>query len=277
MFQSFKWTQVGEDRIALLKLYEPLQPYLLLELTEAVSADTFIDVGANIGAYSVLMSSLKCINSIHAFEPSPRTSDELAANLALNEYSHKVQIHKTALSDTERTAKFGIVSNYSGANSIVDTSIHATDKFAAEVLVECAPLDSMLTYRARTISLKIDVEGHEKAVLAGGRKLLTENRGIMQIENYSPDDQGLSEILSGYGYRPIFHVGPDHYFANLAHELSDRNIIRIFEKAAEHLIKANFEPVIRRNPTLKLPGGITVEISGALAGVARRLKKALTR
>jgi FkbM family methyltransferase len=273
MFQGFKWTKAAEDRIAILKMYEPLQPYLLLELTELLNADTFIDVGANIGAYTILMSSLDRITSIHAFEPSPRTSDELAANVALNEHSRKVTLYKTALSDSKRDIRFGIVADYSGANSIVDTSIHGKEKFSAEVIVDCLPLDSILTFRERTISLKIDVEGHEKAVLTGARKLLIGNRGIMQIENYNPASSDLDEILNSYGYRYVFRIGPDYYWTNM--ELDDKDIVRIFEKASDRLIKSNFERPMHASARLRLPGGITVEVSRTVANVARKLKSSL--
>jgi FkbM family methyltransferase len=275
MFQAFKWTEIAEDRLAILKLYEPLQPYFLLELTGLANADTFIDVGANIGAYSVLMTSLGCIRKIHAFEPSHLTFEELAANVEINACSQRIEIHKLALSETEKNVKFGIVKPYSGANSVIDTSIHARDDFESEVTVKCAPLDSTLNYRDRTISLKIDVEGHEKAVLIGARNLLTKNRGLMQIEKYNFDDSDLLRVLSSYDYKPVCHIGPDHYFTNIA--FSDKQIVDVFEKAAERLIKSNFSPAARRDARLTLPGGITVEVSGALGKFARKFKRTLMR
>jgi FkbM family methyltransferase len=275
MFQAFKWTEVAEERIAILKLYEPLQPYFLLELTELAKADTFIDVGANIGAYSVLMTSLGCIQKIHAFEPSHLTFEELAANVDLNACSQKIEIHKLALSETEKTVRFGIVKAYSGANSVIDTSIHAKDDFESEVTVNCAPLDSILNYRDRTISLKIDVEGHEKAVLIGARNLLTKNSGLMQIEKYKLENSDLLEVLSSYDYKPVCHIGPDHYFTNIA--ISDKQIVHVFEKATERLIRGNFAPAARRDARLTLPGGITVEVSGTLGKVARKFKRTLMR
>jgi FkbM family methyltransferase len=275
MFQAFKWTEVAEDRLAILKLYEPLQPYFLLELTELANADTFIDVGANIGAYSVMMTSLRCIRKIHAFEPSQPTVDELAAIVDINACSRKIEIHKIALSDTEKTARFGIVKPYSGANSVIDTSIHRRDDFEREVTVKCAPLDSILNYRDRTIALKIDVEGHERAVLIGARNILTGNRGLLQIEKYNLEDTDLLRILGSYDYKAVCHIGPDHYFTNI--DFSDKQIVHVFEKAAERLIKSNFAPAARRDARLTLPGGITVEVSGALGKIARKFKRTLTR
>jgi FkbM family methyltransferase len=275
MFQAFKWTEVAEDRLAILKLYEPLQPYFLLELTELANADTFIDVGANIGAYSVLMTSLACIQKIHAFEPSHLTFEELAANIDINACSRKIDIHKLALSDTEKTVRFGIVTPYSGANSVIDTSIHGRDDFSSEISVNCVPLDSILNYRERTISLKIDVEGHEKAALIGARNLLTQNRGLLQIEKYNFEDTDLLRVLSSYDYKPVCHIGPDHYFTNI--DFSDKQIVHVFEKAAERLIKSNFSSASRRNARLTLPGGITVEVSGTLGKVARKFKRTLMR
>jgi len=50
MFSSFTWTKTGKQRIAILEKYEPLQPFLFSELSKLIEAETFIDIGANIGA-----------------------------------------------------------------------------------------------------------------------------------------------------------------------------------------------------------------------------------
>ena len=96
MYQRFKWTAIGRDRIAIQKRYEPIQPYILLGLARTVEADTFIDIGANIGVYSIFMSSLECVREVHSFEPSPQTFDELTNNITLNAIS-KRKTYKNAL------------------------------------------------------------------------------------------------------------------------------------------------------------------------------------
>jgi FkbM family methyltransferase len=277
MYQNFKWTVVAEDRIAILKQYEPLQPYLLIELAKIIEAEVFLDIGANIGAYSVLMSSLDSVEKIYAFEPSPKTYEELKANVALNDENNKITISSTALSDGEKSVPFGVVSDYSGANGIVGSSIHNEKKFAEQITVESKTLDSIVDYRDRLICLKIDVEGHEAAVLSGARELLTGNRGVIQIENYSPHDRSLANLLERYGYNLLFHIGPDQYFSNMA--LTEHKIIAAFENACGHLIASNFAPAIRHDSParINLFSGVSIEMSGRAARAARTAKRILMR
>ena len=66
MYHRFKWTQVSNRRNWISREYEPLQPYFILELARAAGSETFVDVGANIGLYSVVMSQL--VNEVIAYE-----------------------------------------------------------------------------------------------------------------------------------------------------------------------------------------------------------------
>ena len=106
MFDTFSWTSVGKERIAILAKYEPLQPYLLAELTKSIGAEIFLDIGANIGAYSVMMASLDCIKRVHAFKPTPLTLGELSANIGLNPNASKITVHPIALSELRKSGNF---------------------------------------------------------------------------------------------------------------------------------------------------------------------------
>ncbi|HMF52546.1 MAG TPA: FkbM family methyltransferase [Candidatus Saccharimonadales bacterium] len=279
MLDSFNWTNVAKERIAILAKYEPLQPYMLMELTKSVGAEIFLDIGANIGAYSVIMASIDCIKAVHAFEPTPLTFSELSANIGLNSNASKVTVHPIALSDSEKVASLGIVSDFSGANSIVGTSIHEVDKFTNQLEVKCLPLDSVLTIQQKTLSIKIDVEGHELQALAGSGGLLTKNRAIIQIENYNPSDPALSDILTRFGYRMLFHVGPDEYFSNIP-SLNETEIIAAFSRASTNMISANFSKDAATNGRpirVQFPLGIAVELSGSTAGLARKARQSLRR
>jgi hypothetical protein len=61
--------------------------------------DCFVDVGANIGVYSLLAASIVGPGGmVHAFEPMKRTFERLVENVAMNALRH-VQCHRLALSD----------------------------------------------------------------------------------------------------------------------------------------------------------------------------------
>jgi len=279
MFERLNWTDVAKERIAILAKYEPLQPFLLMELTKSTGAEVFLDIGANIGVYSIIMASLPSVEVIHAFEPTPTTCDELATNIGLNSNSSKIAVHRTALSDSAKSVTFGIVSEFSGANSIIGTSIHKADQFTDRFEVACLPLDEVLTDQQKTFSIKIDVEGHELQALAGARNLLTKNSAIIQIENYNPDDLSMVNTLTGYGYRLLFNVGPDQYFSNIP-SLTDRDIIAAFSNASSAMISENFanETTGTNRPIrVQAPFGIAVELSGQMMTLARSARQALRR
>jgi FkbM family methyltransferase len=279
MFERLNWTDVAKERVAILAKYEPLQPFLLMELTKSIGAEIFLDIGANIGVYSIIIASLQGIKEVHAFEPTPSTFDELTTNIGLNSNSSKIAVHRTALSDSSKSVTFGIVSEFSGANSIIGTSIHKADQFVSRFEVSCLPLDEVLTDQKKTFSIKIDVEGHELQALAGARNLLTKNSAIIQIENYNPADLSMSNTLANYGYRLLFNVGPDQYFSNIP-SLTDRDIVAAFSKASSAMISEKFSKEtakISRPIRVQAPFGIAVELSGPMMTLARSARRALRR
>jgi FkbM family methyltransferase len=270
MLSRLNWTEAAKERIAILKRYEPIQPYLLYELSKIIAADVFLDIGANIGAYSILMATLPSITEIHAFEPAPDTFGELLANVTQNLNSSKIKSHRVALSDRTDTVSFGLVSGLSGANSIVKTSIHKVNKFSRKLEISTTPLDTLIPLNQRVISIKIDVEGHESQALLGAVQTLSRNKCLIQIENYANTLEGLSKFFLENGYHWIFNAGPDNYFTNI--ELDNASVIEAFSSASSTMIAENFvEPDEDQVSPVRvsLPLGLTVEASGTLA---RRLR-----
>ena len=96
MYNEFQWTPASGERNRILRSLEPLQPYLLMDLACQAGATVFVDVGANIGAYSLFFSKLEGMSSIYAFEPSPLTFTELNRNVALNELGGRIGRDKSA-------------------------------------------------------------------------------------------------------------------------------------------------------------------------------------
>ena len=234
IYQKYQWTKVARRRLNILRQYEPLQPHVFLSLRQLMGADNFVDIGANIGAYSILISPF--VERIHAFEPSPATFRELERNVELNGLAGKVVLHDVALSDSEKTAQFAIVGEYSGANSLTDTSIHTRKKLTNQISVRCAPLDDVLPeLRNARLAFKIDVEGHETPVLIGGKETFTHNSCLIQIENYQQESP-LDATLRSYGYHELLHLGPDYYYSNVPNVFTDRAIVDALQDAAEQLI-----------------------------------------
>jgi FkbM family methyltransferase len=124
--------------------------------------DTFVDVGANVGLFAVLGGRRVGANgTVVAVEPHPRVHAYLRENLALNGLQH-VQAHQVA------------VGAEAGQAFLSDR--HADDQNAlasdGTVAVSVVPLDTLLRDVGPIRLLKIDVEGHELAVLRGASAVL---------------------------------------------------------------------------------------------------------
>lgn len=128
--------------------------------------DVFVDVGANIGYYSVLASRLVgAEGNVVAIEASPAFHDTLLGQLRRNECTN-VRTVNTAVSDRDQVLTFVLASSRNmGANSIVPYDGHAESTFE----IAARPLARILTQDevARARVIKIDVEGAEGSVVCG--------------------------------------------------------------------------------------------------------------
>jgi len=84
MYNNFKWTSRSIARNNLVKLYEPLQPYLLVSFSRRFGIEVMFDVGSNIGTYSLFATSIPSIERIYAFEAEEITYKHLRNNVLLN-------------------------------------------------------------------------------------------------------------------------------------------------------------------------------------------------
>lgn len=282
MYHLFRWTRSSKGRNVLTQHYEPIQPHLLMALAKRLECETFIDVGANIGAYSLLMTSLPNIRKVHAFEPSPETFSQLRQNVALNGLEAKVHIHDKAISDQPKGLRFGIVNPCSGANSIIETSIHAADKFEREVRVEAVRLDDYLPERGQRICMKIDVEGHEREALAGMAGVLASNEIVLQVEDFSDAENELVEQLKPHGLLSLFRVGADRYFTNVHPIPTDREIVEIFEAASSGLVQSKlailqefYGPDGVSPVDIRLSRFLKIQLLGSAATLVRRVRALL--
>jgi FkbM family methyltransferase len=279
MYHAFKWTRRSLYRNDLTRHYEPLQPHLLVALARRFECDTFLDIGANIGVYSLFLSQVTSIKAIHSFEPTPDTFAELQKNLEANGIN--AAPHNKAVSDRPATLKFGIVYQLSGANSVIDTSIH--QRFERQIEVDAVRLDDYLPLRDARLCIKIDVEGHERQVLAGMGDLLMGNRVVLQIEDYGEKESDLPALLAQQGLKPLFRIGPDRYFTNIETAPSDREIVELFESAAKEMVAANLallEASHAQDKGIAVPllgKSLTLQVGGRLGRFGRAAAKKLRR
>lgn len=153
--------------------------------------DLFVDVGANVGSYTVLAASV-CGSDAIAFEPDIETAAHLTANLVANAVESRVDVRTTAVGAESGTVTFS--KDLDTVNHIVDSE----DGQRGTQQVPITTLDLALTGRDPLL-MKIDVEGHEPAVIAGGQNTLSNpSLKAVILESF---DLATSAILLAKGFR----------------------------------------------------------------------------
>jgi len=193
--------------------YEHAQVCALRRIADKVKATRFLDIGANIGVYAVYIGDLPALQRVDASEPAPDTFLLLEQNQAMQK-REGLFVHRIALSDHDGIVEFAIYGDIAGNNAVLETSVHGRAPDRVE-RVDCRRLDQISDTRGETFVCKIDVEGHEVAVIKGGGEFLKGNRGVLQIECFPRQRQQLRALMEEIGYRYVFRAQSDLYFTNL--------------------------------------------------------------
>ena len=171
--------------------------------------DTAIDIGANFGMHTLLMS--RCVSSrgaVMAFEPIPENLRLLRRNISLNALNRIVTIHPTAVSDL--------------CQSELEMAVDTTGLEPSASLKTASSGDKPMT-RVKNTSLdlacsnlnpdggclvKIDVEGAELSVLRSGQEFLRRVRPKLLIEvhtyalpSFGESAENVHAFLEQHGYQ----------------------------------------------------------------------------
>lgn len=199
-------------------LYERSNAAAFLEAIGRHGADLFLDIGANIGMYTVNVARLPGIGEVHAFEPDTRNHAQLHANVFLNGLYDRVRVHRVALSDQGGEREFypsrsaergdeGLMNT--GASSLEYDGAHHAGQ--PTLRVATARLDDYLPLRGRRLAVKIDVEGHELSVLAGMRRTLRDNEAILLVEAVGERGAAVDAAMAECGYAARAAATDPHY------------------------------------------------------------------
>lgn len=170
---------------------------------------TFVDIGANIGYFSLLAGSrVGRTGRVIAFEPNPRLKNKLAEAVATKGWTG-FEIHPIGLSDHEGRLTLHLPPPAVGNENASMVEWDDADDWE-KVEVPVRRLDEVL--KASNVSqvdlLKIDVEGHEKPVFEGLGSMLGDGtiRRIMcefndpALKQAGTSSRELRDFLIGQGF-----------------------------------------------------------------------------
>lgn len=167
--------------------------------------DVALDIGANFGQFTYRLSHLVGDEGeVHAFEPHPAQSDNLTT---AERKRGNVTFHAIALSNSPGSAELA-VPRVSGEPDLAMATLEdrtGGGRDVDHVSVRVETLDGLLADRPRPVDfIKCDVEGHERAVLAGAAELLEADAPTMLIEieqrHQEADIREMFTLLDELGY-----------------------------------------------------------------------------
>ena len=182
-----------------------------------------VEIGANIGYFSVLFSNLVGFGGrVQVFEPNPRTVDILRRNVRMNNIGHVCQVFPVALSDREGTAEFSTFQHNQACSTLSTIPEHLLAEWheqPSSITVPTKRLDDIISADDRPVDfMKIDAEGAELLIWRGGDRFFRQNTHahttiVMEfnppsLAGMGADPRALLELVRAHGFR-IWSFGPD--------------------------------------------------------------------
>ena len=170
--------------------------------------DTFVDLGANIGFYTLIASRIVGENGkVFSFEPTPSTFQTLKKNIKENNFSNIVIAEDNAVSNVSGVAHFKVTEG-SEMNSVTNSNDEST------ISVKKISLDKYFSNidHNKIDLIKMDIEGQEYNALLGMKKINLNNKSLkiifefhrQALKNNNQSGEEIFNLLSSYGFK-IFY------------------------------------------------------------------------
>lgn len=210
VYRDFKlYLEFTDDSIEIyyLGIYEPEETQMIKNIVK--EGMTVLDIGANIGYFSILMANLVGPNGkVYSFEPNPKMFQRLQKNLEINtNLSVQIKINQVAIGEKEGKANFFCPPHgFEGLGGLQDTNRISIDNV---INVDVITLDKFMKDNnvQKLDFIKLDVEGGEFGVLKGAEDTLNKYHPIILFE-------GEEENTAAYNYR-VFQLL--NYLENLGY------------------------------------------------------------
>lgn len=205
------------DRRLIIK--EPYEERQLRHFDTALKQnnfDMFIDVGANIGLYSLLAAKSERVARILSFEPDLRNNYQFRANILLNNFVNLIEVYDSGLSNETGSVEFLQQQGSStGKSRIGKTAPSSTkNKDYQKTTIHITRFDDDFFHERQKIYIKMDVEGHELNALEGMQNLLLGNSCLLQVEVFSENLATIEGFMAQQGYTKFQEMGDDRFFKN---------------------------------------------------------------
>jgi FkbM family methyltransferase len=186
-------------------LFEPAETRLMRELLSP--GDVVVDIGAHIGWYATIASSLVQEGKVIAFEPYPTNASTLKENLRLN-HCDNVSVMECALGEQSGTTS---LASHEGDSGSVTALTWAHEGRSEVPITTLDDVDDALDFGPVAL-VKIDVEGWEGHVIGGATKTLSRAKRVLveinrpALREAGSSQEAIFDLLRRCGFTNFFHV-----------------------------------------------------------------------
>ncbi len=185
------------------QLYESETSNFLASVLEP--ADTFIDIGAHVGYFTMLGSAMVGEQGrVYAFEPERSNFDHLVEHAAINGFNNIIPLHM-AVGAAPAIADFFVNADNDGGHALWEVGRHPYNERSRQGApctrkVSVTSLDYFFANQdMRSLkAIKIDAEGAELSILLGARKLFARHSVpfiVAEVNRFGLESMGASEAL----------------------------------------------------------------------------------
>lgn len=181
------------------------EEYIIKTLEEKfrhIEDGDFVDIGANVGFYSLLFLNYN-EGTVYAFEPLSYNVQKYHLNMRLNEF-HNYNLFDIGLSSQRYETEIYYHPFNKGAGG--ETDERSVDLFRSSEKVSFDTLDNKSLPTENICLIKIDVEGHEQEVISGGKNTIRQQMPEILVEVHPKllrnNGQSLKSLL-----RTVFEMG----------------------------------------------------------------------
>jgi FkbM family methyltransferase len=182
-------------------------------LRDLLEGDVLFDIGANVGAYSLVAAAAGTDNlSVYSFEPSPSTFASLCKNVSLNNFGNKIYPLQMALGAKTEVSKFFLSSNVAGSaehalGEAIDMYGNSFIPVEIQTVISITMDDVIKIFEIKTPThIKIDVDGFELNVLQGAKGVLTSSRIrhlLIEVREDSEECLSILNLLNEFGFKVV--------------------------------------------------------------------------
>ncbi len=217
--------------------YEPFQSDILIELGKA--SNHFLDIGANMGFYSIALSAENATLTVESFEPQPNVFKILTSNIDLNEFPSRIVPHNTGLGTSKEEITM-YVPKFTGTGGASFMNLHDDEGEATQIKVPVNLLDDLIKVEPDLI--KIDVEGSELNVLQGGLRIIKLSKPTVVVEllrkwmkPFGHTPQMFLDVMLEQNYR-CYAISIDHLneIRRIDEDTNETNFIFVHDRQDKH-------------------------------------------